>query len=105
MKTFLKENWYKLMIGFSMVTFSLSALIYSISPAMANDNEHNIQFNSNIPVGNKGVIIGEYTYFVDAGYVYRCRFLGIKRYNDLLWRGDHKESPSGPPIWEKSKLP
>jgi hypothetical protein len=73
MKTFLKENWYKLMIGFSMVTFSLSALIYSISPAMANDNEHNIQFNSNIPVGNKGIEINEYTFFVDGGYVYRRR--------------------------------
>ncbi len=102
MKTFLKENWYKLMIGFSMVTFSLSSLIYSVSPAMANDNEHNIQFNSNIPVGNKGVIIGEDTYFVDAGYVYKCKHLnGVGG----VWKGTDKWWIDGKPIWEKSKLP
>ena len=36
MKTFVKENWYKLMIGCSMFIFSISALIYSVSPAYAN---------------------------------------------------------------------
>ena len=36
MKNFVKENWYKLMIGCSMFIFSISALIYSISPAYAN---------------------------------------------------------------------
>ena len=37
MKTFVKENWYKLMIGSSMFIFSVSALIYSISPARAEN--------------------------------------------------------------------
>jgi hypothetical protein len=104
MITFLKENWYKLMIGFSMVTFSLSALIYSISPAMANDNEHNIQFNSNIPVGNKGITIGQYTYFVDAGYVFKCNLGKSDLGGKLLWQGTDKDY-MGKPIWEKSKLP
>lgn len=36
MKTFVKENWYKLMIGCSMFIFSISALIYSVSPVRAN---------------------------------------------------------------------
>ena len=36
MKNFVKENWYKLMIGSSMFIFSISALIYSVSPAYAN---------------------------------------------------------------------
>jgi len=36
MKNFVKENWYKLMIGCSMFIFSISALIYSVSPAYAN---------------------------------------------------------------------
>jgi hypothetical protein len=103
MKTFLKENWYKLMIGFSMVTFSLSALIYSISPAMANDNEHNIQFNSNIPVGNKGITIGQHTYFVDAGYVYKWN-LEKDYFGNATWKGTDKDI-MGTPIWEKSKLP
>jgi hypothetical protein len=100
MKTFLKVNWYKLMIGFSMVAFSLSALIYSISPVMANDNEHNIQFNSNIPVGNKGITIDKYTYFIDGGYVYRCTELGLYG----KWKGTDIDSYKKP-IWEKSKLP
>ena len=37
MKTFVKENWYKLMIGCSMFIFSVSALIYSVSPARAEN--------------------------------------------------------------------
>jgi hypothetical protein len=100
MKTFLKENWYKLMIGFSMVTFSLSALIYSISPAMANDNEHNIQFNSNVPVGNKGVKIEDNAYFVDGGYVYKCEDLG----DNGKWKVTDING-WGKSIWSKSKLP
>ena len=39
MKTFVKENWYKLMIGCSMFIFSISALIYSVAPARANIQE------------------------------------------------------------------
>jgi len=35
MKNFIKENWYKLMIGCSMFIFSISALIYSVSPVRA----------------------------------------------------------------------
>lgn len=35
MKNFVKENWYKLMIGCSMFIFSVSALIYSVAPARA----------------------------------------------------------------------
>lgn len=78
---FLKENWYKLMIGFSMVTFSISALIYTISPAMANNNERKAQFNS---------INSGYSYFVDGGYVYRM---------DPSWGYNHNNG------WSKYKLP
>ncbi len=45
MKTFVKENWYKLMIGSSMFIFSVSALIYSVSPARA-ENVFNPKNNS-----------------------------------------------------------
>jgi len=37
MKTFVKENWYKLMIGCSMFIFSISALLYSASPVRAEN--------------------------------------------------------------------
>ena len=46
MKTFVKENWYKLMIGSSMFIFSVSALIYSVSPARA-ENVFKAKSNSN----------------------------------------------------------
>ena len=38
MKKFLTENWYKLMIGSSMLMASFGFMVYSISPAMASDN-------------------------------------------------------------------
>jgi hypothetical protein len=38
MKTFLKENWYKLMIGSSMLIISFGFIIYAISPSYANNN-------------------------------------------------------------------
>ena len=47
MKTFVKENWYKLMIGCSMFIFSVSALIYSVSPARA---ENVFKAKSNIDI-------------------------------------------------------
>ncbi len=57
MKTFVKENWYKLMIGCSMFVFSVSALIYSVSPARA---ENVFKAKSN------GAVYGEYVYLVNS---------------------------------------
>jgi hypothetical protein len=39
MKNFVKENWYKLMIGSSMMMASFGFMIYSISPSYANENK------------------------------------------------------------------
>lgn len=60
MKTFVKENWYKLMIGSSMFIFSVSALIYSVSPARA-ENVFKEKSNS---------VAGTYAYVVVNGVVY-----------------------------------
>lgn len=38
MKNFVKENWYKLMIGSSMMMTSFGFMIYAISPSYANNN-------------------------------------------------------------------
>ena len=38
MKKFAKENWYKLMIGSSMMMTSFGFMIYAISPSYANNN-------------------------------------------------------------------
>jgi hypothetical protein len=39
MKKFLTENWYKLMIGSSMVMASFGFMVYAISPAMDSNND------------------------------------------------------------------
>jgi hypothetical protein len=36
MKNFLKENWFKLMTGTSMLVFSFAFLMYAVSPSYAN---------------------------------------------------------------------
>ena len=74
MKTFVKENWYKLMVGSSMLMASFGFMIYVISPAYSinNDNKVEIQTPQSLsaPVGTNGVVIGEYVHFVDGGYIY-----------------------------------
>ena len=94
MKTFVKENWYKLMVGSSMMMASFGFMIYAISPAYSNSelekSEMNNKVELNAPVGTNGVIVGERAYFVDGGYVY-------KWYISSSWDVSSK--------WEKYKLP
>ena len=94
MKTFLKDNWYKLMIGSSMMMASFGFMIYAISPAYSSNNENKVEIqspqSSSAPVGTNGVIIGDYAYFVDGGYVYRFDA-------DYSWDGSYS--------WRKYKLP
>ena len=51
MKNFVKENWYKLMIGSSMMMASFGFMIYAISPSYANENktEEKVLNNTNSP--------------------------------------------------------
>ena len=60
MKTFVKENWYKLMIGCSMFIFSVSALIYSVSPARA---ENVFKAKSNIDDAHSLVVVNGVVYY------------------------------------------
>ena len=62
MKNFVKENWYKLMIGCSMFIFSISALIYSVAPAYANISK---PIPAVTPVGKFDFFLLDY-----RGYVY-----------------------------------
>ena len=39
MKNFVKENWYKMIIGSSMMMASFGFMIYAISPSYANENK------------------------------------------------------------------
>jgi hypothetical protein len=76
MKNFIKENWYKLMIGSSMMMASFGFMIYTISPAYSNSEKEKTEIKntgiSNSPVGTNVWNDGTYAYFVDGGYVYCC---------------------------------
>jgi hypothetical protein len=58
MKIFVKENWYKLMIGSSMLMASFGFMVHSISPAIA-DSINTSELNSNyklVPTNPDGSI-------------------------------------------------
>jgi hypothetical protein len=94
MKNFVKENWYKLMIGSSMMMASFGFMIYAISPAYSNSDKEKTEIKNtgipNSPVGTNGVIVGDDAYFVDGGYVYQWNKLSYWKYADN---------------WKKFKLP
>ena len=59
MKKFVSENWYKMMIGSSLLMASLGFMVHSVSPAMADDNNQKLNVNSNyklIPTNADGTI-------------------------------------------------
>jgi hypothetical protein len=41
MKNFVKENWYKLMIGSSLIIFSVGFFINSVSPVYSSNTDKN----------------------------------------------------------------
>ncbi|MFM8595631.1 MAG: hypothetical protein ACKOBN_00895 [Flavobacteriales bacterium] len=75
MKNFIKENWYKIVTGTSMLMASFGFMIHAISPAYSSNDAKKLTIsteqNSNSPQVVNGIIDGEYAYFVDGGYVYR----------------------------------
>ena len=74
MKNFVKQNWYKLMVGSSLLMASFGFLVYSISPAYSrNKIQIPLSENTTSLVGVNGVVVDDYVYFVDAGYIYRFR--------------------------------
>ncbi len=59
MKKFVSENWYKLMIGSSLLMASFGFMMHSVSPAMADDNNQKFNINSNyklVPTNADGSI-------------------------------------------------
>ena len=47
MKKFVSENWYKLMIGSSLLMASFGFMVHSVSPAMADNSVEKMNANSN----------------------------------------------------------
>ena len=59
MKKFVSENWYKLMIGSSLLMASFGFMVHSVSPAMADGNNQKFNVNSNyklVPTNADGSI-------------------------------------------------
>ena len=59
MKKFFSENWYKLMIGSSLLMASFGFMVHSVSPAMADSNNQKLNINSNyklVPTNADGSI-------------------------------------------------
>jgi len=59
MKKFVSENWYKMMIGSSLLMASFGFMVHSVSPAMADDNNQKLNVNSNyklVPTNSDGSI-------------------------------------------------
>jgi hypothetical protein len=59
MKKFVSENWYKLMIGSSLLMASFGFMVHSVSPAMADDRNQKLNVNSNyrlVPTNADGSI-------------------------------------------------
>jgi hypothetical protein len=50
MKKFVSENWYKLMIGSSLLMASFGFMVHSVSPVMADGNNQKLNVNSNYKV-------------------------------------------------------
>jgi hypothetical protein len=49
MNNFVKENWYKLMVGSSMMMVSFGFMIYAISPAYSNSEKDKTEIkNTNL---------------------------------------------------------
>ena len=96
MKTFVKENWYKLMVGSSMLMVSFGFMMYAISPAYSNSelekSEMNNEVKLNSPVGANGANYSDGAIFVAGGYAYR-------------FSGDEASDYNSSYYWSKFKLP
>ena len=56
---FLKENWFKLMTGTSMLVFSFAFLMYAVSPSYANYTKEETPSNNDyalVPLNKDGSI-------------------------------------------------
>ena len=98
MKDFIKQNWYKLMIGSSMMMASFGFMMNGISPAYSNSKINNTNV-SNAPLGGNGVKFGNYSYFVDGGYVY------VNQNYNLELTSSYYDNSSWKSGWLKAKLP
>lgn len=63
MKDFISKNWFKLMIGLSVMMFSFGFMINSISPSYSNSSYMEIEPT----ISTNGIEFEDGTLFVDGG--------------------------------------
>ena len=69
MKNFLKENWFKLMTGTSMLVFSFAFLLYAVSPSYANKTSE---------IKKPQIDFNDYAFLVESdGYLYSFYSKGV----------------------------
>ncbi len=59
MRKFVSENWYKLMIGSSLLMASFGFMVHSITPALAGNNNEMLNLNTKykmVPTNTDGTI-------------------------------------------------
>ena len=75
MKKFLSENWYKLMIGSSMLMASFGFMVHSISPAHAEESY--LKENTSLFSPNSSDALPDVEYWVAYnGYAYKIQVYG-----------------------------
>jgi hypothetical protein len=86
MKNFVRENWYKLMIGSSFMMASFGFMIFMISPVYSNSENGKPEIKNlgilKSPIGINSWVDGNHVYFVDGGYIYRFK-------NSVEWGSPH----------------
>ena len=65
MKSFLSNNWYKLMVASSLFIFSVGFFIYAVSPTYANTEKINVSVKKNNVDNSYTVVSNGYLYYWD----------------------------------------
>ena len=110
----MKENWYKLMVGSSMMMASFGFMMYAISPAYSSNNDNRVEIttgqNTTSPVGSNGVIVDDNVYFVSGNYLYSIPKGDISAWirnqkTKTQWNADRTAYESVVPSPIKKQLP
>ena len=112
MKTFLKENFFKFMIGLSALIVSISVLIYIVSKTQSSISREEKIIGEPIRIGKLEVAqfdFPKYMIWVEA--VYACKALGsgwrlpTKSELNLLYKNKDKIGGFAPEnYWSRSKV-
>ena len=70
MKTFIKNNWFRMLIGTSAFITSVGFFIHSINPSYATNPQ---PFNTSNLATTNGYVEGNYVYFISGSYIFKIQ--------------------------------